>query len=247
MNETFENLKNELRVFLRQQQNKDPLVASMDKLIDQHQLRRIINELKKNFLKEPTFIDEYMMHCAYKAVDPQLRSQKDLDNWFNHVQKFVKKCPSNLDQEKRLIDVVSYLPEISKNTDKILKCAKEALKIMPIEAAEYPNCKTLVQKIALKDFYNQFSQAQKFDEPQKKVNAYKKALNRTLDVLPSMRYKCFYDCIRAMEPLYNQTESGQYELWNLKKTYSNRIFKSLPWDMQQNIRNRRNNAEWTYR
>lgn len=247
MSEDFQRLKGELTEFCRQVREKDELAAGFDRLVDAQRLREIVDALRENFPKDATPGDEYTMHFAYAQMSPDARTEKDMADWRKHIKKFINVCPAEPKLAGHVAHAVKHLPEACATTGEAFNYGLRALRLLPKKTPIFESCEKEVQKMALSDFHTLLDKANGETNYQKQIKAYDRALARLTDIPPGSRYKYMYECLHAMAPVYERTDWGKVEFPHKRRLVSNRIFKSLPPEMQTIIRNRKNERDWWLR
>ncbi len=247
MSRDFQRLKAELTDFWQRQKEKDELATSFDRLVDQAELRQLTDKLEKNFPKEATLGDKYTMYFAYAIMPPEQRTAEDKVRWLKHSKKFINGCPPQHNLANHLRNVILHLPEMNGKTGETFTYGKKALKLLPKNYQRYEECYLAVAKMARTDFHFLLNKARNEPDYQKQIRTLDQALARLTDIPPGERYNGLNECIRAMYPVYNKTEWGRLELPRKRRLASNRIFKSLPWELQSVIRNRKQARDWLNR
>lgn len=247
MSEDFQQLKAELTDFWRRHKEKDELAAGFDRLVDQTELRRLTDELEKNFPKEATPGDEYTMYFAYAAMQPEQRTAEDKARWLKHSKKFINGCPPRHNLANHLRSVILHLPEMGGKTGETFTYGQKALSLLPKGYPRHAECCRAVERMARTDFRFLLGKATNEPDYQKQLRTFDRALARLTDIPPGERYNGLNECIRAMYPVYDKTEWGRLELPRKRRLASNRIFKSLPWELQSIIRSRKQAKDWLNR
>lgn len=245
MTQTFSDLKKQLIDYHQRVQSADQLSVAFNRLTDQQELREITDGLKKNFPKgNSTLGDEYTMHYAYAMMDPAQRSEQDKADWRKHAKNFINRCEAPHNLSDHLRGVLVRLPEMGGSSAEAFNYGLRILNLLPKDYGRYQECVTAVQKMAQTDFYTLLSKAKAEPDYHKQLRAFDRALARLTDIPVGERYRKLDECIRAMAPVYNQNEWGRLELPRKRRLASNRIFKSLPYNVQNIIRTRKNLNDW---
>ena len=244
MTETFQELKKKLTEFYCRTRGREELEAAFNQLDTDCEMRGIGESMKESFPKEPTLGDEYSMYFAYAVMRPEVRTDKDRNQWLQHTKKFINRCPPDPQLAGHLCSVIMRLPEMGGSSGETFNYGLRALKLLPKNFARHADCTKAVEKMARTDFRSLLEKACSQPDYQKQLRAFDRALARLSDIPSGERYRGLDECIRAMVPVYHQTEWGRQELPRKRRLASNRIFKSLPHNVQQIIRNRKNQNDW---
>ncbi len=222
----------------------DELTRGFNLIVDQQELRGILNNLNKTFPKEPTVADHYTMYFAYADVHPEHLTEDDKKQWWKHSKKFIDTCPKEHNLSHHIYSVIRNLPKMGASSGQKFNCALSALNLLPKNFPYYQDCRKQVEKIARTDYEVLFEKAKKETNYQKQIKAFDRALARITDIPAGDRYRTFYECMRTMWPIYEKTDWGKIEFPHKKALVSNRIFKSLPQELKTIIRNRKSAKDW---
>ncbi len=89
MTETFQELKKKLTEFYCRTRGREELEAAFNQLDTDCELRGIVEAMKESFPKEPTLGDEYSMYFAYAVMRPEVRTDKDRNQWLQHTKNLL--------------------------------------------------------------------------------------------------------------------------------------------------------------
>lgn len=222
----------------------DELVQNFNRPDDQQELREIIKNLHDNLSKEPTPSESYTLYFAYAEVAPEYMSEKDKKVWWKHAKAFIDSCPKDHNLCNHIYSVLKRLPQMGASSGQKFNCALRAMSLLPKDYPYYNDCRKQTERIAKTDYEHLLTQARNERNYRKQIKAYDRALARITNLAAGDRYRTFYACMQELAPIYEQTDWGRVELPHKRRVVSNRIFKSLPRDMQMIIRNRKSQKDW---
>ena len=220
----FDFYKRQLRDYHNRVSSADELVQNFNRPDDQAELREIIKNLHDNLSENPSPAENYALYFAYADIAPEYMGERDRKNLWKYAKAFIDTCPKEHNLSNHIYRVIKHIPQMEASSGQKFNCQ--------------------VEKIAKTDYEHLLTKARNERNYRKQIKAYDRALARITNLAAGDRYRTFYDCMQELAPVYEQTDWGRVELPHKRRVVSNRIFKSLPRDMQMIIRNRKSQRDW---
>lgn len=243
-NRDFNFYKRQLRDYHSRVSSADELVQNFNRPDDQAELREIIKNLHDNLSENPSPAENYAMYFAYADIAPEYMGERDRKNLWKYAKAFIDTCPKEHNLSNHIYRVIKHIPQMEASSGQKFNCALSGLNLLPKDYPYYHDCRKQVEKIAKTDYEHLLTKARNERNYRKQIKAYDRALARITNLAAGDRYRTFYDCMQELAPIYEQTDWGKVELPHKRRVVSNRIFKSLPRDMQMIIRNRKSQRDW---
>lgn len=232
----FEYYKQQMRDYFTYMQNNSP-APELD-------INQIVNGLRAKFPKKPDQTDRLALCYAY-WYRSQLPMQPDYEkDWRKQIKSLINTTTGKkANDDSRLYFMLVSLRRTAGTSQakETFDYADKAVKKMTTTMQNHPNTKEIIGQLAYPYYDELFDRAKRLSLDDEKYNECLKTFDKATYVLlkipHAVRYQKSQELKNAMRVVYNQTEYGRQEFPRKCCSISRRVYRSMPPDIQRDIRN----------